>query len=98
MIVEGNWWWKKPKKEKQILYSTHFNYYKIKNKNEYDLMHDQRQHFKQNCINLSKINNQHSIFNAKKKIYINNTVICLPRAGFHKKSYDTSISQNYPKC
>lgn len=40
MIVEGNWWWKKTKKEKQILYSTHFNYYKIKNQNEYDLMHD----------------------------------------------------------
>lgn len=67
MIVEGNWWWKKTKKEKQILYSTHFNYYKIKNQNEYDLMHDQRQYLKQNCINLSKINNQNSIFNAKKK-------------------------------
>lgn len=48
-------------------------------------MHDQRQYLKQNCINLSKINDQNSIPNAKKKKnYINKTVICLPRAGFHK--------------
>lgn len=85
MIVEGNWWWKKTKKEKQILYSTHFNYYEIKNQNEYDLMHVQRQYLKQNCINLSKINNQNSIFNAKKKIYINNTVICLPQGWVSQK-------------
>lgn len=67
IIVEGNWWWKKQKGRIFFLYSTHFNYYKIKNQNEYDIMHDQRQYLKQNCINLSKINNKNSIFNAKKK-------------------------------
>lgn len=45
-------------------------------------MHDQRQYLKQNGINLSKINDQNSIPNAKKNKKF--TVICLPKAGFHK--------------
>lgn len=52
-------------------------------------MHDQRQYLKQNCINLSKINDQNSIPNAKKKKKLHQQNCNLFTQGW--------VSQNYCK-